>query len=60
VDLNCSKPIGRLNRGALLGALNFFTGIPYDKSARSKEFTKVVKIQREKFLDIIAKSEKDL
>jgi len=49
-----------LHKGAILGALNFFTGIPYDKTARSKEFSKVVKIQREKFIDIIGKNEKDL
>lgn len=43
----------------VFGELNFFTGMARKASAKSKDFTTILKIDRDQFLSIISKNEKD-
>lgn len=48
------------NRGSIVGEVGFFVGGTRKNSCYSNEFTKAVKISREKFIESISKFEKDI
>ncbi|KAL4507963.1 hypothetical protein ABPG72_021336 [Tetrahymena utriculariae] len=52
-------PVQFLKEGDAIGQINFFTGLEFQYCVKSVNFTKVIKIDREKFLEIIQKREKD-
>jgi hypothetical protein len=54
-----SKILGRLKSGMTFGELNFFTGMARRASAKSKDFTTILKIDRDQFLEILRKNDKD-
>ncbi|KAL4495973.1 hypothetical protein ABPG73_011041 [Tetrahymena malaccensis] len=54
-----TQPVQFLKEGDIIGQINFFTGLEFQYSVKSVDFTKVIKINREKFLEIIQKREKD-
>ncbi|EAR95327.2 nuclear movement protein (macronuclear) [Tetrahymena thermophila SB210] len=54
-----TQPIQFLKEGDVIGQINFFTGLQFEYSVKSVDFTKVIKLDREKFLEIIQKREKD-
>ncbi|KAL4506957.1 hypothetical protein ABPG72_001378 [Tetrahymena utriculariae] len=53
------KLLCTLNSGTSFGELNFFTGMARQASAVSQDFTTILQIDRQDFIEIIKKNEKD-
>ncbi|KAL4504613.1 hypothetical protein ABPG73_021460 [Tetrahymena malaccensis] len=52
-------PLSKVKKGELIGQLNFFTGLQQTPCIRSSGFTKVLRIQRDNFIEIIKSNQLD-
>lgn len=53
------KSLSRWEKNSVFGEMSFFTGLARESSAKALDFTKVIKIHREKFIEVIRGIEKD-
>ncbi|EAR93496.1 cyclic nucleotide-binding domain protein (macronuclear) [Tetrahymena thermophila SB210] len=54
------KVITQLKEGNILGQINFFTGMARSASARSVGFTKIARITRDNFMEVVKDNEQDI
>ncbi|KAL4506085.1 hypothetical protein ABPG72_013846 [Tetrahymena utriculariae] len=54
------KVITQLKEGNILGQINFFTGMARSASARSVGFTKIARITRDDFMEVVKDNEQDM
>ncbi|EAR87756.2 cyclic nucleotide-binding domain protein (macronuclear) [Tetrahymena thermophila SB210] len=52
-------PLNKVKKGDIVGEINFFTGLQQTPCIRSSGFTKVLRIQRNNFIEIIKSNEMD-